>query len=211
MANYNDNDLEELDFGEEGQTPVPPEEPKPANRNFLIALGVIGGIFVLITIALIVVATLILPGRNRASLEAGALTLAANTATAQFATDEAQKAIILLTPSITPIPSTTPTSPPATNTPVVAPTQTSTTASGGAAATATETVVSDAQKATLSAQQTQLAGGKFTATVIATSTALPNTGFADEVGLPGLLGLFAGLIVIIFLARRLRSAPTAAR
>lgn len=59
MANYNDNDLEELDFGEEGQTPVPPEEPKPANRNFLIALGVIGGIFVLITIALIVVATLI--------------------------------------------------------------------------------------------------------------------------------------------------------
>lgn len=151
-----------------------------------------------------------MPGRNRASLESGALTLAANTATAQFATDEAEKAIILLTPSITPIPSTTPTSPPATNTPVVAPTQTSTTASGGAA-TATATVVSDAQKATLSAQQTQLAGGKFTATVIATSTALPNTGFADEVGLPGLLGLFAGLIVIIFLARRLRSAPTAAR
>lgn len=210
MANYNDNDLEELDFGEEGQQPQPPEEQKPNNRNFLIALGVIGGIFVLITVALIVVATLILPGRNRASLQAGEQTLAANTATAQFATDEAQNAIILLTPSITPIPSSTNTPPPATNTPVVAPTQTSTSASGGEA-TATATVVSDAQKATLSAQQTQLAGGKFTATVIATSTALPNTGFADEIGLPGLLGLFAGLIVIIFLARRLRSAPTPAR
>jgi len=208
MANYNDNDLEELDFGEEGQKPEPPEENKPANRNFLIALGVIGGIFVLITIALIVVATLILPGRNRASLEAGALTLAANTATAQFATDEAQRVIILQTPSVTPIPSNTPTSPPATNTPVVAPTQTATTDPGAAAS---PTAVSDAQKATLAAQQTQLAGGKFTATVIATSTALPNTGFADEVGLPGLLGLAAGLVLVIFLARRLRATPGAAR
>jgi len=43
--------------------------------------------------------------------------------------------------------------------------------------------------------------------VIATSTALPNTGFADEVGLPGLFGLALGLILIIFLARRLRSNP----
>lgn len=207
MANYNDNDLEELDFGEEGPQQQP-EERKSSNRNFLIALGVIGGIFVLITIALIVVATLVLPGRRQADQAAAANTLAANTATAQFATDEAQKNIILLTPSITPIPSATPTQPPATNTPVVAPTQTATVP---AAPSATATSVSDAQKATLSAQQTQLAGGKFTATVIATSTALPNTGFADEVGLPGLLALAAGLVVIIFLARRLRSTPTAAR
>jgi hypothetical protein len=208
MANYNDNDLEELDFGEEGQKPEPPEERKPANRNFLIALGVIGGIFVLVTIALIVVATLILPARSRASKEASAQTLAVNTATAQFATDEAQKAIILLTPSVTPIPSATPTSLPVTNTPVIAPTQTNTPPAAGEPSA---TAVSDAQKATLSAQQTQLAGGKFTATVIATSTALPNTGFADEIGLPGILGLAAGLVVIIFLARRLRSSPTAAR
>jgi flagellar biosynthesis/type III secretory pathway M-ring protein FliF/YscJ len=207
MANYNDNDLEELDFGEEGQNPQAPQEPKSSNRNFLIALGIIGGVFVLITIALIVVATLILPGRNKASQQAGAATLAANTATAQFATDEAQKAIILLTPSITPIPSATKPAP-ATNTPVVAPTQTST---SQATVAPTNTAASDAQKATLSAQQTQLASGKFTATVIATSTALPNTGFADEFGLPGLLGLGLGLILIIFLARRLRSSPTAAR
>jgi LPXTG-motif cell wall-anchored protein len=206
MANYNDNDLEELDFGEEGQPPEPTEEEKPNNRNFLVALGGIAGVFILITIALIVVALLILPGRRQANEEASVSTLAANTATAQFATDEAQKAIILLTPSVTPIPSATPTPLPATNTPVVASTQTMT-----ATVSSSETAVSDAQKATLSAQQTQLAGGKFTATVIATSTALPNTGFVDEVGLPGLLGLAAGLILIIFLARRLRSSPNSAQ
>jgi len=73
--------------------------------------------------------------------------------------------------------------------------------------TVTATSISDVQKATLAAQQTELASGKFTATVIATSTALPNTGFADEVGLPGLFGLTLALVVIIILARRLRSRP----
>jgi LPXTG-motif cell wall-anchored protein len=37
-------------------------------------------------------------------------------------------------------------------------------------------------------------------------TAIPDTGFADDVGLPLMLGLAVLLIVIIFLARRLRSA-----
>jgi hypothetical protein len=82
------------------------------------------------------------------------------------------------------VPSATPVLPTATNTPVVAPAATR--------PTATSTTVPDA-KATLSAQQTQLAAGKFTTTVIATSTAF-STGFADQVGLPGLLGLGAALI-----------------
>jgi LPXTG-motif cell wall-anchored protein len=42
--------------------------------------------------------------------------------------------------------------------------------------------------------------------MVATSTALPTTGFADEVGIPGLLGMAVLLIAVIFLARRLRSA-----
>jgi LPXTG-motif cell wall-anchored protein len=37
-----------------------------------------------------------------------------------------------------------------------------------------------------------------------TATALPSTGFADEVGLPGLLGMAAIMLVVIFLARRVR-------
>jgi LPXTG-motif cell wall-anchored protein len=207
MANYNDNDLEDLNFGEEGEKPpeTPPEQPdnKPSNRNFLIALAVIGGIFVLITLALIAVAALIVPSQNNARKQASVQTLAANTATAQYATDQAAKAVIIPTTTSTPVPTATKVL--VTNTPVVAPTQTATKPAAATTVAATVTNASDSQKATLSAQQTQLAGGKFTATVIATSTALPNTGFADEVGLPALLGLGATLILVIFVARRLRS------
>lgn len=39
-----------------------------------------------------------------------------------------------------------------------------------------------------------------------TATALPTTGFADEVGLPGLLAMAAVLLIVIFLARRMRLA-----
>lgn len=196
MANANDNDLEELDFGEGSQQGEPPEEKKPNNRNFLIALGILGGIFLLIAAALVVVVLYVLPARNAARTAQINQQLAANTVTAQFATDEAMRAIILLTPSATPEPSNTPVLPTATNTPVVAPIATH---------TPTSTTVSDAQKATLSAQQTELASGAFTATVIATSTALPDTGFADDFGLPGLFGLALGLVLIIFLVRRLRT------
>jgi LPXTG-motif cell wall-anchored protein len=38
------------------------------------------------------------------------------------------------------------------------------------------------------------------------TTSIPSTGFADEVGLPMMLGLAILLIAVIFLARRLRSA-----
>ena len=39
-----------------------------------------------------------------------------------------------------------------------------------------------------------------------TPTGLPTTGFVDEVGLPGLFGLAAVLLVVIVLARRTRLA-----
>jgi hypothetical protein len=59
--------------------------------------------------------------------------------------------------------------------------------------------------ATIAAGFTQLAVS--TQTVIATSTALPNTGFADDIGAPGLLLMAIALVVVIFLVRRLRSSP----
>ena len=34
--------------------------------------------------------------------------------------------------------------------------------------------------------------------------ALPATGFADDVGVPGLLALGAGLVAVLFIARRMR-------
>lgn len=185
------NPFEDFDFGEETPSEPQPQEEKPSNRNFLIALGVIGGIFVLVAIALVVVVLFVLPQRNAALREQQQAQLAANTATAFAATENAQQALLLLTPSATPVPPT--------NTPVIVQPPTAT-------PTLTPTSVSDAQKATLSAQQTQLAAGKFTATVLPTSTALPETGFADEVGLPGMIGIAVALVVIILVARRLRSS-----
>ena len=196
MTVNNDNDLEELDFGEDQPNPdQQPDEKKSGNRNFLMALGILGGILVVAVVALLAVVFLVMPGRNAAQEQQRALQLAANTATADFATGEAQKALILLTPSATPRPSATVFPP--TNTPVIAPAATKV-----LIATAT---LADPQKATLAAQQTQLAAGKLTTTAVKTSTALPSTGFAEDVGLPGMLAVGAALIAIIFLARRIRT------
>jgi hypothetical protein len=87
----------------------------------------------------------------------------------------------------------TPTLPP-TNTPVIA------------QPTATVSPTVNPATATVGAAFTQIAVS--TQTVIPTSTALPNTGFADDVGLPGMFALAIGLVVVIFLVRRLRAAPT---
>jgi len=37
------------------------------------------------------------------------------------------------------------------------------------------------------------------------STSLPETGFMDNAGIPGLVALAASLVLVIFLARRLRT------
>ena len=42
-----------------------------------------------------------------------------------------------------------------------------------------------------------------------TATALPATGFADEVGLPGLVILALLLVVVVIVSRRLRMSATA--
>jgi hypothetical protein len=72
----------------------------------------------------------------------------------------------------------------------------------------TETATPDPVTETVAALYTQAALAELT--VFPTTTALggvPTTGFADEVGLPGLFIIGFVLIVIILLARRLRSAP----
>jgi hypothetical protein len=83
---------------------------------------------------------------------------------------------------------------PPTNTPVIA------------QATATLTATANPATATLGAAFTQIANS--TQTIIPTSTALPNTGFADDVGAPGLIAIAIALVVVIFLVRRLRASPS---
>ena len=66
----------------------------------------------------------------------------------------------------------------------------------------------DPRTATVAVLMTQAAHARLTATHMGTvAVILPDTGFADEVGVPGLLVLSLALVVVIFLVRRLRTSP----
>jgi len=65
----------------------------------------------------------------------------------------------------------------------------------------------DPQTATVAAALTQAAQAQLTVTSLPTSTLLPDTGFIDDVGAPGLAVMAIALVVVILLARRLRVAP----
>lgn len=188
LTNYDENQQFDEDPGAGGESPEP--EKKPSNRNFLLTIGILGVVFVLALILLLLVAPRLIAQQNTSRQETAAAINAANTATAAAATAARS----------TPVPAT------ATKTLVAAINKTST-----PFATATSRL-SAAEMATVQALQTQMAagGGSLTATPRvtftprATATALPTTGFADEIGLPGLLVMAAGLILVIVLARRLR-------
>jgi hypothetical protein len=182
-------DMEESEVDEElaGQ---PPEES--GNRTFLIAAGILGGLFLLGLVCIAIYALVIYPGVKKGQMNA-ASTLSAQGTEVSFATT--QTAIVAAytptpKPTKTPFPTIAPT-----NTPVVVEEEPSATPIGGGEGDA---------EATRSALLTQVAEAQQT--VIATSTLLPQGGIADELGAPGLLALGAALVVIIFLVRRLRSA-----
>ena len=177
---------DDLSFDDED---APPEEA--SNRTFLIAAGILGGIVLLSLACLAVYALVILPqqrtaqtGEENALATQNAQVNEALTATG-FAFDLSQ------TPQATDTPLPT-------ETPVVAqPTATDTPEATSSPAPLTVTV---------GAGFTQVADS--IETVISTSTALPTSGFADEVGLPGLVIGAMVLVAVIFLVRRLRIAPT---
>jgi hypothetical protein len=72
-------------------------------------------------------------------------------------------------------------------------------------ATASEAV--DPLTATVVAANTQVAQAQLTITSLPTSTSLPDTGFFDDAGAPGLFVMALALVVVILLARRLRVSP----
>lgn len=215
MANYEDDDIDEV---ENNEPEVVEEEPVAAtgNRNFLLALGVLGGIFVLLIIGLVI----LFLSRQGAGSEAANIALtneAINAANAQTAAAATLSAIQLLTPSVTPVPSNTAVPPTATRTRVVAATATNTLSSAEAAglftATPSATLAgggTGAGTATATAASTLAAGLTQTraAGLTATATLLPSTGFAEDIGLPGMFGMAIGLVLLIVLARRLRLSTT---
>ena len=193
LNNFDDDQFnsEMDDFGVGGE-PEPEPEKKPSSRNFLLAIGIIGVILILALVLLLLVAPNIIKQNQANQLQQDAAIYAANTATAAAATLMAQASL----PTATPKPTTVIVP---TKTPVIV-LQTST--------PSTESQLSAGELATVQALQTQMAasGGGSSTTPQATSTALPTSGFADEVGLPGMIGLGAVLIAVIFLSRKLRTA-----
>jgi uncharacterized membrane protein YeiB len=209
MSNFDDNMFEDFDAFEgldDGKTSPGAPKQKGSNRNFWVAIGVIG-VFVLLIIAAMAVYMLVIYPQQRATqLEQAAQINAQNTMTVQAATEMAFAQAQLQTPSATmviatEIPTQTPVVvfPTATDVPTMAAEDLQ--AAGGDLFYRTQTV---------SALLTLAAGGTVnTQTPNAqTVTALPTTGFADEVGLPGLFGVGILLIGLVFVVRRLRTAAS---
>lgn len=172
-----------------------PEES--GNRLFLVILAVLGGITIIALICIAVYAFIILP-RNR-QIDAS------NKATSD-AQDTQIAVIILQTKTAAAIEAFTDTP---TNTPVP-PTDTATlipTQVVAVATTLSPLANLPPETATYMALAQTLEAIRRTSTVQATGTPrLSSTGFADEVGLPALLGAALLLIVVIGVARRLRTA-----
>lgn len=171
------------------------------NRTFLLVAGGLGIILVIALVCMVVYALVIQPSRNAGRETQVAEVNATNTSVAMAARMTALAQAWTLTPTVTdtPAPSTATASP----TPVLAPTDTP---AAGITITTEPGVTEDPRTATVSALLTEQAGGGNTSTP--TATGLPNSGFADDFGIPGMIALAAALVVVIFLARRLRTANT---
>lgn len=185
--------FEENNYDDFDEAPLPEESNN--NRTFLIAVGILGGI-ILISIACLV-GVYLFGAQNRAAQQTDA---AAN------ATQTAQAANLFIDQALT-----------ATFEASILPTATLEPTSVVALATATETPDPNATgvvdagtpaaaTATVGAALTQAAIAQLT--VVPTTTALPNTGFIDDYGVPGLVVMALAFIIVIMFARRLRTAPT---
>ncbi len=196
---------------------------KKPGRTFLTILAIVGSIFVL---AIIILIAFVVINRNRTATrfqQQAATINAENTAVAQVASETAAVLIQRMTEKAMP-PTWTLTSAAIatatrTSTPLP-PTRTATQAVAVDSAARTSTVAAFltqvAQKTTVTnATATKASAANATATkattLIATATkrtgtttALPSTGFAEDVGLPGLFGTALALVAIIILARKLR-------
>jgi hypothetical protein len=219
--------MTDLDFSNyEQEPPQPPQN----NKTFMIIVGILGAVILLSLVAAAAYALLILPQQNAAKQELAIQVNAQNTATVMAATSAAMTA---MAPTETPIPTSTNTpEPTSTPLPTSTPEPKAISAEEAAATAGATSDGSDlgiggdvlpedaAMTATVSALLTQASGLKpdsgnsTTATVdpgafgagSLTATALPTTGFADEVGIPSIVGLGLLCIVAILVTRQLRMA-----
>lgn len=192
MNDFDDLEFEEIDSEETIST------SRGSNRTFLVVAGILGGILLIALLAIAAYAVVYLPSRDTGQQTQVAAINATNTAVAEEAQLTAIAKQITLTPTLTatlpPTETLTPV-PTNTSTPVLAPTN-----------TPEETL--DPATATVAALLTQQARDGEGETPIPTTTALPDTGFVDDFGVPGLLLAAGVLMVVIILSRRLRASST---
>jgi hypothetical protein len=162
----------------------PPEESN--NRTFLLIAGILGGLVFLGLLCIVGYIFL-----NRGATNQNELTAQAQ-GTQQQATIQAGLTQTAAAQALTQAAVTNTFAP--TNTPVIA------------QATSTFTETPNPATATVGAAFTQIAVS--TQTIIPTSTALPNTGFVDDIGASGLMMIAMVLVAVIFLVRRLRASPS---
>jgi hypothetical protein len=196
LNNFDEDQFDQEDLGG-GEFEPEPQKPR-GNRTFLIAIAIIGILFVVALILLLLVAPGILAKQRAAQQEQAAQIIANNTATAMAATSFAQQqqtlaAVKTSTPTPTVVVSggSEPT-----KTPVVVIQRNTPEASGGSG-------LSDAELATVSALKTLMAAGGVVSPT-PTSTALPTTGAFDNPQLLLSIGIAIVLVAIIVVSRRLR-------
>ena len=189
------------------ETPEAPPPEESNNRTFLI----VGGIFaalIFLTLVCGAIYVLWLGPRLTSQRNAAQATIEAkNAQVIMQMTSTAEAALFTptsrptFTPTKTAIPTINPVNSP---TPVIAigvPAETATPTSDPATLAAMQTQLS--QQMTMTSTSALISGAALTPAV----GAMPKTGFFDQVGLPSLIILTLALVVVIFLARRLRRAP----
>jgi hypothetical protein len=176
------NEGEELNYDT-----APPEES--SNRTFLIAAGILGGIVLLSIACLAGYALLILPGQ-RATSSAANDAQATTNAQIQGALTSTMQAQLIPTTTLT-----------------FTPVPTNVVALATATSQAFITNTPDPATATIAVALTQAQAAQLTVVVRPTASAMPGTGIADEYGLPGLVAMGLAFMIVILLARRLRSVP----
>lgn len=181
-------DMEDIEPGMEEAGP-PPEES--GNRTFLLVAGILGGILLLSLLCIAAYVVFLYPQRQAQQATQQAEAIAQSTAMSLSVTQTSQAARWTSTKAPTRVVNTS--TPAPTNTPVVA-----------GPVTQTGVATTDPRTATVAALFTEAAIKQKTP--LLTTTALPTSGFADEVGVPGMILVAFVLIVVIFLARRLRTA-----
>jgi cytoskeletal protein RodZ len=178
------------DFEIEG--PLPEES---SNRTFIIAVVGLGSILILSMICLAVYALVLAPRQEEARATRVAEIEQENITVAQTQTAEAVGITPTTAPSDTPLPSST-SSPTQV---VVLPSDTPTPTPFTTLPTLEPLTATAVAQATLDAL----------AATSPTATALPETGFADEAGVPTLILLAGFLIGVVFIARGLRLRSSA--